>query len=177
MERFLGGRLHPRFLLAAEGAVRGFIKERSKNACESCGESSEPVMIGHLNHARGENYNHPDNLRMHCWQCEALYHLDHIGKAKEIGLSEENNRSAAFSALTTVAMASGEKFANLYKNMGRQDKIDYLFSSRNFKISYHAFYEKYADMKKVGKKLTKKEKNQRKRPGRQLGSLDYALIF
>jgi hypothetical protein len=138
---------------AANNSARREVRRRAKGSCEGCGrkkpenqpgkngrmrKSKPEQIVGHLNHDRNGEYHDPDNLRLHCRFCEALYHAKHVGRAAETGLSEKDNRAAALSWLTIAARDNAEEFTGFYKE--NQVLIDKLFDSKG--ASFQQFLQK-----------------------------------
>jgi len=131
----LGAIVGVAFSSASQGAKRE-VRERASGRCESCGIrlNEDESIVGHMDHTRISDqnghklnrYNALSNLRLHCPKCEAEWHLQHIGNARDIGLSEKNNNVSALGALISLHIWSGEKFWELYS--GYRDKVEALFS-------------------------------------------------
>ncbi|MFZ5438187.1 MAG: HNH endonuclease [Patescibacteria group bacterium] len=119
---------------ASDSAKRG-VRERAGGRCENCGEQvGSAGVVGHLDHTkilaknghRSNRYNTLNNLRFHCYSCEAEWHLQHIGRARDIGLSEKDNYSSSIGNLMSLYYFSAPKFWLLYEK--HQVKIEALFS-------------------------------------------------
>lgn len=119
---------------AASGGAKRLVKERAGGKCESCGEVvGNRGVIGHLDHTKmlenghhSNRYNVVNNLRLHCLSCEAAWHIQHIGRAKDIGLTEKNNNaSVAGNLMNLYYYHSKKKFWQLYELY--KDQIDELF--------------------------------------------------
>lgn len=130
-----GGLIGLSFAGASDYAKR-LVRERAGGKCEACGESvTGNGIVGHLDHSKvmatnghhHNRYNSPTNLRLHCLPCEAEWHIQHIGKAKDIGLDEfENNGSVMSNLMNLYYYRSKRKFWDLYDRY--QDQIDWLFN-------------------------------------------------
>ena len=120
---------------AASDYAKKLIRERAGGKCEACGGKVKGNgIVGHLDHAKvmgndgshNNRYNSPTNLRLHCLHCEAEWHLQHIGRAKDIGLEEfQNNGSVMANLMNLYYYNSKRKFWALYDRY--QEQIDELF--------------------------------------------------
>ena len=107
---------------AASESSKRLVRERAGGKCESCGEFvGNGGVIGHLDHTRmlenghhSNRYNVVNNLRLHCLSCEAEWHLQHVGRAKDIGLTEKNNHNSTLGNLNHLYLFSKKKFWKLY---------------------------------------------------------------
>lgn len=122
---------------AASGGAKRLVRERAGGRCESCGSPVDNGgIVGHLDHTkilaenghRSNRYNTTNNLRLHCSFCEAEWHVQHLGKAKDIGLSEKDNDSSSMGTLISLYYHSKKQFWQLYERY--QTKIDELFSRK-----------------------------------------------
>ncbi|MFH2118735.1 MAG: hypothetical protein ABII10_03305 [Candidatus Paceibacterota bacterium] len=136
------GALYELSLFAADEIAKNIVLERANGTCEGCGKQNlnGTGIVGHLNHARGENYNNPNNLLFHCFQCEALHHLKHVGNAKKIGLREQDNNASALGRLVELIINDSAEFEIFYHK--HQPEIDLLF--KKLKVSYSQFIRSYS---------------------------------
>lgn len=129
-----GGLIGLSFAGASDYAKR-LVRERAGGRCEACGDKvKNNGIVGHMDHAKvmskngqhNNRYNSVTNLRLHCLSCEAEWHIQHIGRAKDIGLNEfENNGSVMSNLMNLYYYNSKKKFWALYDRY--QDQIDELF--------------------------------------------------
>lgn len=103
--------------MAASVERRKEVVMRSNGKCENCGVeiSNDETIVGHLDHLNLKNgrYNSESNVRAHCFYCEAEIHLTHMGMAKNIGLSEEDNTASALSRIIELLKINPEEFIGL----------------------------------------------------------------
>lgn len=121
------------FSAVDNAAVRTNVREKAQHACEGCGVENQKTIISHINHARNEYYEDENNLRLYCSGCESIWHLDHIGRAMEIGLTEEKNRTAAFSSFKSLAIeclkaSDPFRLGKVYYHMNRKTAFDEMLS-------------------------------------------------
>jgi hypothetical protein len=126
-------------------------KDRAKGVCEGCGEklAKKDAILGHMDHTPGgPRYNADSNLRIHCLGCEATWHLTHVGKAKEIGLSEVANESTVISRLLELVQKNKKRFVKLIETesgyfspslffklyLNEPAKIDQIFTKYNLEF-------------------------------------------
>ncbi|MBT6756296.1 MAG: hypothetical protein HOA85_03390 [Candidatus Pacebacteria bacterium] len=91
---------------------------RSEGKCENCGVkiTNDESIVGHLDHdaRRNGRYNSDSNVRVNCFHCETEIHLIHMGRSKDLGLSEEDNNSAVLFNMLKLIKQSPDNFIELF---------------------------------------------------------------
>lgn len=84
--------------MAFSAAVRAAIGKRDHWTCQDCGVQFKDGYMVHASHYNHDKslpiYDSADNGRIQCVDCHEAFHEDHVGSAKDIGLSEEANLAA-----------------------------------------------------------------------------------
>jgi len=76
----------------ANSFASGLVRERASGKCEGCGRHpKERLIAAHMDHTHNSDYNNPDKLKAYCLICEFKHHVNHLGRASVIGLSDEDN--------------------------------------------------------------------------------------
>lgn len=86
--------------LSAQVGNRREVRKRANGKCEGCGKkTNKKLIVAHIDHTyqhsveNGGTYNDLDNLKAFCTVCEFTHHINHVGKAKQIGMNEQDNLS------------------------------------------------------------------------------------
>jgi len=111
---------------------------RSKGRCETCGKEDDFMIVGHKYH-NGKDYNDPENLLLHCFGCETLHHLAHIGKAHKIAMGEKENKGTSYGLLVAFLQYSPKDFIEFYEQ--NQTLIDVFLEAKH--IDFQHFFERY----------------------------------
>ena len=76
---------------------RKIIKDQSRGKCDICGRGvgKKNLIAAHIIHQQGPGSDFA-NARAHCVRCEAEYHIRHVSKPGEIGLTRKENDAEAY---------------------------------------------------------------------------------